>query len=408
MRDEMRRSVFVVAAGLAVVALVAVVAFLDGGLLDAQRNPTPTPTSLPTASASPAAVLDDRFGFVSVSSASVPSSRRDGVRRESSAQPTYDLADGLGTPRRTVPSNNQLADPYGLAVSPDGRRLAYWTAIGADQLPLELQVLDVAAGARPRTLVTLAQEFGDVVGESVVWSSDGTGLVFGVGESFLKCGCCAPSCPPKYSALYLLDAAGGKPREILTMRGNSIVPVAWDRQAHLVAAFEFEGRAGGRVLAYDVVEESGVVKRTQMVIGTGGSVTVSASDDAKQVLAHEFSSPGQVVRVWPLASPDNAIVLSARGEQILAPARWRPGTRDIGVLFADRLELWDATGTQRRVPLPPSPSDFRPFFFRVDGSAAFLGTYGQTSSYVAVELASGRSTVIPGDDWLSASLRLGP
>jgi hypothetical protein len=144
-----------------------------------------------------------------------------------------------------------------------------------------------------------------------------------------------------------------------------------------------------------------------MVIGTGGNVTVSASDDAKQVLAHEFASPGQVIRVWPLASPDNAVVLSPRGEQIFAPVRWRPGTRDIGVLFADRLELWDATGAQRRVPLPSLP-DFRPFFFRVDGSAAFLGTYGRTSSYVAVELASGRSAVIPGDDWLSASLRLGP
>jgi hypothetical protein len=305
-------------------------------------------------------------------------------------------------------SNYQIPVSYGLAVSPDGRRLAYWTAIvdpaGNYIPPLELQVLDLAPGSRPRTLVTLTQEFGDVVGESVVWSSDSTGLAIGVG-SRLRCGADAPSCPPKYSALYLLGTEGGKPRAIASIRGNSIVPVAWDSQARLVAAFELEGE-GGRVLAYDVIEESGALKRTQMVIGTGGTVTVAATQDAKHVLAHEYSSPGQVVHVWPLASPERAVMLSPRGEQIFAPARWRPGTAEIGMLFSDRLELWDATGARRSVPVPPLP-DFRPYFFRSDGNAAFFGKYGRTSSFVAVELASGRSTVVPGEEWFSASVRVG-
>jgi hypothetical protein len=144
-----------------------------------------------------------------------------------------------------------------------------------------------------------------------------------------------------------------------------------------------------------------------MVIGVSGTVTVEASSDAKQILAHEYSSLDQVVRVWPLASPERAVVLSPRGEQVYAPARWRPGTAEIGVLFGDRLELWDAAGGRRRVPLPASPPDYRPFFFRIDGSAAFVGTYGQTSRFVAVELASGRSAAVPGEYWLSSSVRIG-
>jgi len=413
----MRRTGIALAAGLALVAVVAVVALLDRGRPQDARvavSLTPSPTSTPTASASPAAVLDDRFGFVSVSFAPSPSPVwQVVVRRESDVQPSHDLTDGLGNQRRMVMSNYQMPVSYGLAVSPDGRRLAYWTAIvdpNGGPSPLELHLLDLAPGARPRTLVTLTPEFGEVVGESVVWSNDGTGLVIGMGSSPLRCGADAPSCPPKYSALYLLETAGGKPREIASMRGNSIVPVAWDRQSRLVAAFELEP-GEGRVLAYDLIDESGGLVRAQMIIGTSGTVTVAASYDAKQVLVHEYSSPGQVLHVWPLASPERAVVLSPRGEQILAPARWRPGTAEIGVLFDDRLELWDATGARRRVPLPalqPSAGGFRPFFFRLDGNAAFVGRYGPTPSYVAVELASGRTAVIPGEYWLSASVLVSP
>lgn len=105
---------------------------------------------------------------------------------------------------------------------------------------------------------------------------------------------------------------------------------------------------------------------------------------------------------------------------VLAPARWRRGTAEIGVLFGDRLELWDATGARRSIPLsalpplqdPPGTPPIRPFFFRVDGAVAFVGRcpFGQTSSYVAVELASGRSAVVParsGSPHPSASARRG-
>ena len=403
----MRRSALALAAaGLGVIVVVAAVVLLDDGKPQGANvavSPTPSPTPSPTASATPAAVLDDRFGFVSLSFANPPPVWRAAVRREIDARPTHDLLDGVGG--RSVVSNYQIPASYGLAVSPDGRRLAYWT-VQADQFPLELQVLDLAPGARPRTIVTLTKEFGDVVGESVVWSSDGTGLVIGVGTSPLRCGADGPPCPPKDAALYLFESADGKPREIARIRGGSLVPVAWDRQARLVAAFEVDS-GGGRVLAYDLIQEVGAIARTPMVIGAGGTVVVEASSDAKQVLAHEYSSPGQVVHVWPLASPERAVVLTPGGEQVFAPARWRPGSAEIGVLFGDRLELWDATGARRRVQFPPSTPDFRPFFFRIDGSAAFLGTYGQNPSFVAVELASGRSAVISGADWLSASLRLG-
>ena len=71
MHDEMRRPALALAAALALVVLVAVVALLASGQPERPPlavSPTPTPSSVPsatpTASPSPAAVLDDRFGFV--------------------------------------------------------------------------------------------------------------------------------------------------------------------------------------------------------------------------------------------------------------------------------------------------------------------------------------------------------
>ena len=170
---------------------------------------------------SQAAVLNDHFGFL-VGNV---------VHRESDTKPLFVLA---------IPS-----DTAGV-VSPDGRRLAYLTNN-------ELRVIDVASGAQPRTLFTIPAEEGAMY---IAWSSDNTGLVVGVN---------GPVGPvneglPAYTKLRIIDAVGGTPRDVVSVPDASMVPLAWDRQAHLISAYEpSQGGAG----AYHVVAESGALKRTQ-------------------------------------------------------------------------------------------------------------------------------------------------
>src|SRR5438445_3518950 len=145
---------------------------------------TPTPAQ--------AVVFDDHFGVL-VGNA---------VRHEGGPEPLFVLG---------------IASDSGGVVSPDGRRLAYW-ANG------DLRIIDVAPGAQPRTLLAIAGNEGALY---FAWSTDGTGLVVGVnggGGGFADA-------PPGYTALRVVDVAGGTPREIAGIRHANVVPLPWARQA---------------------------------------------------------------------------------------------------------------------------------------------------------------------------------
>src|SRR6267378_1225842 len=122
------------------VSLVVSAACSSGPSKVATTSPTPAP----------AAVFDDSFGFLIGNT----------VRSESSSKPLFALAIGNAT---------------GAVVSPDGRQLAYFARN-------ELRVIDIKAGAQPRTLLTITGK-----GEGAMylaWSSDNTGIVIGVGGPY--------------------------------------------------------------------------------------------------------------------------------------------------------------------------------------------------------------------------------
>lgn len=314
-------------------------------------GPSTVVTISPTAS-SPA-VLDDRFGFL-VGNA---------VRSESDPQPLFVL---------------DIANDSGGVVSPDGRRLAYW----ADH---ELRVIDVAPGAQSRTLLAVTGPEGALY---FAWSSDGTGIVIGVNGP--QAG--VPDAPPAYTALRVVDVAAGNPREVIRIPNANVVPLAWDREARLIAAYEsFSGGAG----AYDVIEEGGTLKRAN---AGPGIYILEASQDGQQLLGR--GDPNSVLRVWPRDSYERGVEFRAPGDEHILVAAWRPGTTEIGVLFHDRLELWNASGARRTVGLPPAPpsSDrYASLVFRADGRAVLVSRRLDANSdpYVlAVDLASGRSAVV--------------
>ena len=351
-------------------------------------QPTPTPTTQPTPT--PAGILDDHFGFLiqkTYAGEPIPGPVGWKVRRESEPEPLYTLHTG---------------STIGLKVSPDGRRVAYWS--GKD-----LRVLDIAPDARPLTLLTIGSKENSAYTGRIAWSSDGTGLVAGVvGPPAVP----GSDAPPAYTALRVVDVVGGKSREIVRSPAY-IVPVAWDRKARLIAAYQQMCCGAG---SYYVIGEDGAIKSAN-VGSTLALYVVEASQDGQQMLGR--GDPNSVVRVWPRDSYERGVELrSANGERIF-DAAWRPGTSEIGVLFANRLELWTASGQRRtyalpRLPALPAKAAVRAGLrFRANGYVAIVdravesGTTGARSNEtgVAVDLASGVVEEIqwgitaPGPGW---------
>jgi hypothetical protein len=301
-----------------------------------------------------------------------------GVRLESSPTSGFVLPIGNG----------------GGVVSPDGRQLAFWAKN-------VLQVTDVAPNAQARTLLTVSAK-----GEYALymaWSSDGTGIVVGVNGG----GGGAADAPPGYTALRVVDVAGGLPREIVRITNANVVPLSWDRQAHLIAAYE---PVASGTINYDTVTEDGTLVRTP----PGSQLYfLQASPDAKQVFGRNLADPTSgpflvttLLRIWPVGSFTGGVELRSVGGEAIQAAEWRPGTAEIGVLFNDRLEFWDASGARRTVTLPPLPAlapsnPNATLLFRADGKAVLIGRSidpGSNVYVIAVDIASGRTEVV---DWPS-------
>lgn len=333
--------------GLGPAVVVLIVAACGGQTIGSTTSPTPT-------------VFDNQFGVLVGNT----------VRSESGPQSLFVLG---------------IDKEAGGVVSPDGRRLAYWAGN-------ELRVIDVVSGAQPRKLLAIT---GD--GEAALyfaWSSDGTGIVIGVYGG----GGGQGDAPPGYTALRLIDIAGGAPREVARINNANVVPLAWDRQARLMAAYE-PGASG--TYNYDLISESGTVKRMPP---TSTLYFLEASHDAQHVFGRvELIPATTALRVWPVATFERAVDLAVPAGQNILAVGWRPGSAEIGVLFADRLELWDAAGTRRSLtlPAPPKSNDrFTTLAFRADGKVAFVGrllesgpeTYDTYTA--ALDLASGRNALV--------------
>jgi len=310
-------------------------------------SPSTVAKATPPSSPASASILDDHFGFLA----------GDGVRSESDARPLFVL--GIGEVSGVV--------------SPDGSRLAYWAAN-------ELRVIQIAPNQKPHTVMTVTNPEGALY---FAWSSDGTGLAVGVNAPVANP---APDVPPAYTAIRIVDVAGGRPREVARVSGANVVPLAWDRQARLIAAYE-PSSSGGR--SYFVIEEGGKVSRSD---AGPGLYIVEANSDGRNVFGH--GDPASIVRVWPRGSYASGVQIRATGDERILAVGWRPGTSEVGVLFADRLELWDLAGSRRTVPLPALATGSysrNVLIFRADGKAVFV--VGE--SVVGVELASGRAAILP-------------
>lgn len=387
-RDARRRYARTALATIALVALVVVLASaaLGAALRDLRERgsagapstspePTTAPTtSAPTAPASPTATPQ--------SPSAAPLSARYGVIID--GQPPYLRSET--DPQRI----GQLSgDRFIGAVSPDGRKIAYWQH--SNDGARALWVLDPSAGAQPRMLLTLpsAEIASTSTFGGVVWSTDATGLLIAVNSADVVQG--PPDAPYRHAALREVDGRTASVREIARKeRSFAFFPVAWDRDRGVAAAVE--SAPGGFASGYVTVRGDGSMQETRLPPGTTLPRLVRAAPDASRVLMLLWEDP-VAISVWPLTDPTQRVTLPPQAGERVVAAMWRDA-REIVVSVgrtadasqAERLEVWTLDG-QRRVVLS---AKHRLDAVRPDGTAAI------TSAGV-VDLATGASAKMPSD-----------
>jgi hypothetical protein len=343
----------------------------------ASSAPTPvtTPTAVPTvartATPTPAApALPHPFALI------VQAGETVSIRSE---------ADGLEVatlPGGSAPPAGQRVGP--LAVSSDGRLVAYWTTPESGRNELHLW------DPRQRRDVVLQRSPAGEVGTGIAWSADGSGLLLSFSTVARLPGIDGPPERSFLRVLYVLTPA--QTSELTRADRTSFLPVAWDLPQGVAAAIEIG--AGGFAANY-VLIRPGQITRTRLQNTLG----VDASTDAAWIVAtRNIQTAGEIV-AWPIAEPDKQIVLAPPADRAVRSYGFVPGTSRVIVGTTARVvtagsqttfSLWaPATNERRSIPGDPTGSFARP---RSDGTALYLGD-GQ-GAYL-VELTSGRRSPLP-------------
>lgn len=309
---------------------------------------SPTPSAV-TATSTPATSPAREYGYVFTVQPTQPctSGCRIVVRREGEGSTVFEL-DGV------LP-----------AVSPDGRRLAYWRTT-PEVGPTDLRVLDIGDPRSDRSVFTVS---GPTVGGPVVWAAGYPGLLV-ITESVERAGGVGGAHCPVSSTLVTVDltvtplttrSAAGRPSACVH------IPLAWD-PFNSVAAVIGMGPGGYAIEYLTWDPRSSTVSSAQLPPGLLLAGSARASTDGLVVAALENNLT--VVRVWPIRDITKA-------ERFTQPARigglfWRPA-------FAAHYEIVWSTGqrieTFRHPPGTASPlftTAAGPVAIRPDGSGLLL------------------------------------
>lgn len=284
------------------------------------------------------------------------------------------------------------------AVSPDGRKIAYWETYSAPTART-LWLLETSSPTQARALLTLPDTETATVstGNAVVWSSDGSGLLIAVNSLELAAVSDLPDAPRpdpsrRYSTLRQFDIAGGSVHEIVRDQGTAswFSPVAWDRARGISTAAVVV--PGGFARGYVVLHEGGASEGgrlpTQTLTLQG---YVRSAPDASAVTMRGFPENRELY-VWLIAQPSQVRSFKAAADEYVIAALWR-NPREIVVSLSrtstsesgDRLEIWSLDGSRRVLLAAPH----RLAAVRPDGTAAI-------TDRGAVDLESGAVQEISG------------
>lgn len=332
-------------------------------------------TATPGASTAPSSVYNDDFGFVVFSQVSGAA-----IRTES------------GTPRPAT----FAASPAAVAVSPDGKLVAYWTS---STTPSQLRLFTTLGNATEQTLLTLP---AGTRGGGIAWASDGAALLYSTdtGSFGINGG-------TNSATLDTFELAGPPLRHatIGTQANAGMLyrPIAWDRSANLAAA-GLTGE-GGSMVSYVTVrtdQSNAVAQLTDTRTSGIGMPTVRASSDGKLVLG----IAGAQVKYWPVA--DYAANKTASDKS--TAAQWQPGTHRIGLVTGDAVVLFNADDASSATLSHVANAFTAVRTFRADGSALVVGTPKGGGSdaieHTLIRISDGASVTFEVIGTLTASVRL--
>jgi hypothetical protein len=251
-----------------------------------------------------------------------------------------------------------------IAVSPDGRRVAYWRT--GQEPRWEVRVFEVATPASPRTVAMLPDDFE---GLSLAWATDSRGLLFAaqtVGYGGIQGGA-------GKATISGVDATtAGPATDVLPTRtdGAFYRPLVWDRSRNIVAAVT--SGEGGFVLEY-AVKVGDRYTATRASPGQMVAFQIEASPDGTRVLGVDMSS--NTLQIWPVAD-FGARAKANPGTNVprISGALWRT-SNEVAWSYGDRLDVFipqsDATRTVY------TASGVRLVAIRPDGTAALVASGGQ-------------------------------
>lgn len=245
--------------------------------------------------------------------------------------------------------------------------------------------MDVPGGAEQRLMSIAA----GLIGGPIVWSSDGTGLLYAVQSAELFPGAGGG---PRSAALESFDlstpqAPPATNSELRLTSGAWFVPLSWDKAGSFATALVTgEGGLGRSYVTWDRRAGQSSVKLTQFPWSVIAD-TVQASPDAKRLLAIDLSA--NVLRIWP-AEDIAAAGMIGVGTAKISDARWRPGTRaDVAWVFDQNLAVFtyqsDISRTIYRGQSAPQI-----LAWRADGSGLVVNEMGRVNFFV--DLSSGQAT----------------
>ena len=369
-----QRRAFALVAG--AIALALVVAFFVFGA----QSPAPSasPSVSPTASATRSAAASSP----TVSAAASPTG-------EASARYGYVVIGGggfaviseTGTTVHQSPCGapGRPCDQAKIAVSPDGKRVAYW--IAAQGAPWELRVFDVASPTSSRTVATLPASF---LGLGLRWSTDSQGVLFAAeteGYGGIRGGA-------GRATLSAVDLTSAQPLagDAMPVRtdGRFYVPVAWDRTKKLFAAV-LSGE-GGFAPEYAVADASGV---REMKVPSGSSMIagqIEASDDATRVLGIDIGA--NVVRIWPIADTTKSFDVGPGPGARISAAHWMPSSDRVAWSVGERLDIF-IPQTESSRTVYSSSGGVQLVALRPDGTGAVILS---TGGLLIVDVQSGATT----------------
>lgn len=354
------------AATFAAVAAAVLTVVVGGAIIGGQRNQPPASDSAGSA----APQLSSSFGFV-VNMGGIST----GLRSETDT-----------TPFAVIPGR------WPQAVSPDGRRLAYWTTAPDGEIPHVLHVYDIPHRSDRVVLNLATQRGGD--GGFLTFSADSQMLLFAVTDT--RATYVGPRGPviPEYSALDVVDLQSGTPtpRELFRVSGRWLRPLGWDRASGVITAIDelaqdsLGVRPAARIYVYD--DRSSALRVVTPSVPLDAPSAVAAPTAAAFAAA---TATHDAIVEWSAGQPDAQRRSASQSTGRVGQVAFMNDGTTLVVGVTHRIERWSTDGSRATLVNDANA----PFFLRADRNVIVVPNGNPNDPRLRlIDVATGQATEV--------------